>query len=65
MAKKKKKVVWHKKREKFLSSSVLRPHGSDDKSAKQNSPQDKKKERMKVFAKDLSSQIKKAVRNKS
>jgi len=62
MAKKKKKVVWHKKSGKMLSSSVLNPHGSIPKTAEDFVLHDHIDDRRKVFAQKLLAQIKKAVK---
>ncbi len=61
MVKKGKQIVWHKKKGKFISSSVLKIHGKVEKETvtgeqEVSQPSDK----IKNFAKKLTQEIKKA-----
>lgn len=64
MVKKKKKSIWHKKKGKFISPDLMSSHKSPDNSNGTEN-EDKTLNRKKVFAKNLSEQIKKAVRDDS
>jgi hypothetical protein len=61
MAKRSKQIVWHKKQQKFISPSVLKPHGS------LKDPHEKPMsaaalDRKKVFLQNLTLKIRSAVR---
>ncbi len=67
MAQKTKKIIWHKKKGKLISASVLKPHGSaiSSRAPTTNSSQaiQDSKDPKKIFGQKLSAQIKKAVRD--
>jgi len=66
MTKKKKQMVWNKKTGKFIPSSLLKPHHNVESAEKNDTVRkDRKTQRLKVFSKGLSAQIKKAVRDES
>lgn len=64
MPKKKKKIVWHKRKGKFIPASALKAHHGKNKEAGSLEKDGNSKEiRLKHFAKNLSAQIKKAAQN--
>ncbi len=66
MPKKKKQIVWHKKRGKFIPPSLVTPHGNKNK-AKVVSPSqsEETQDRVKIFSQNLAAQIKKIVKGNS
>jgi len=61
MPEKKKKTVWHKRREKFVPSSAAKPHHPSLKSANISGPTKytkKQMEKIKAFKQDLRAKIK-------
>lgn len=61
MAKKKKDIVWHKKKSKFISSALTKSHHSKDEVNATQMKQDRKKR----FIKSLAEKIKNAVQHSS
>ena len=60
MAKKSKQIVWHKKQGKFIPSSVLKPHGKIETGKSSGQKISQPTDKMKIFAKKLAQEIKKA-----
>jgi len=66
MTKKKKQTVWNKKSGKFIPSSVLKPHHPvKDGGGEEKAREDRKTQRLRVFARGLSARIKKAAREET
>lgn len=61
MARRTKQIVWHKRQQKFISSTLLKPHAAESPSPQDHagSPSLSRRE---AFAQDLMAKIRKAVR---
>ncbi len=59
---KSKKIVWHKKKGKIISSSALKSHGANPRSKEDEALHSHINDRRKAFARKLLEQIRKAVK---
>jgi len=65
MARRTKQTVWHKKTQKFISPTLLKPHHSEPSSEPAKILTSNQVDRRKVFAKRLVAKIRSELREKS